>query len=33
MLLDDRVRLRLGELSVRLGDADWLDGASARATR
>lgn len=25
-LLDDRVRLRLGELSVRLGDAEWLDG-------
>jgi glutathione S-transferase len=26
-LLDDRVRVRLGELSGRLGDADWLDGA------
>jgi glutathione S-transferase len=26
-MLDDRVRARLGELSVRLGDADWLDGA------
>ena len=26
-LLDDRVRVRLGELSSRLGDADWLDGA------
>ena len=26
-ILDDRVRLRLGELSARLGDADWLDGA------
>jgi glutathione S-transferase len=26
-LLDDRVRNRLGELSRRLGDADWLDGA------
>ena len=25
--LDDRVRVRLGELSARLGDADWLDGA------
>ena len=25
-LLDDRVRGRLGELSSRLGDADWLDG-------
>ncbi|HEY6644285.1 glutathione S-transferase family protein [Povalibacter sp.] len=24
--LDDRVRVRLGELSSRLGDADWLDG-------
>jgi glutathione S-transferase len=26
-MLDDRVRVRLGELSHRLGDADWLDGA------
>ena len=26
-VLDDRVRVRLGELSRRLGDADWLDGA------
>jgi glutathione S-transferase len=26
-LLDDRIRVRLGELSNRLGDADWLDGA------
>src|SRR4051794_26005553 len=25
-ILDDRVRTRLGELSRRLGDADWLDG-------
>jgi glutathione S-transferase len=25
--LDDRVRVRLGELSSWLGDADWLDGA------
>jgi glutathione S-transferase len=25
--LQDRVRKRLGELSDRLGDADWLDGA------
>ena len=25
-LLDDRVRARLGQLSSRLGDADWLDG-------
>ena len=26
-MLDERVRKRLGELSRRLGDADWLDGA------
>ncbi len=26
-MLDDRVRVRLGELSNRLGKADWLDGA------
>jgi glutathione S-transferase len=26
-MLDDRVRARLGELSNRLGTADWLDGA------
>jgi glutathione S-transferase len=26
-LVQDRVRVRLGELSPRLGDADWLDGA------
>jgi glutathione S-transferase len=26
-ILEDRVRVRLGELSRRLGDADWLDGA------
>ena len=26
-LLDDRVRVRLGQLSDRLGDAEWLDGA------
>jgi glutathione S-transferase len=26
-ILDDRVRARLGDLSNRLGDADWLDGA------
>jgi len=25
-MLDDRVRARLGQLSDRLGDADWLDG-------
>ena len=27
LVLEDRVRGRLGELSSRLGDADWLDGA------
>ena len=26
-ILKDRIRHRLSELSVRLGDADWLDGA------
>ena len=26
LLLSDRVRVRLRQLSVRLGDADWLDG-------
>ena len=26
-ILDERVSIRLGELSARLGDADWLDGA------
>lgn len=26
-LIDGRIRARLGELSERLGDADWLDGA------
>lgn len=26
-LVQDRIRDRLGELSARLGDADWLDGA------
>jgi glutathione S-transferase len=30
-ILDDRVRGRLGELSRRLGDADWLDGAFSAA--
>jgi glutathione S-transferase len=25
-ILDDRVRSRLGQLSHRLGDAEWLDG-------
>jgi glutathione S-transferase len=26
-MLEDRIRARLGQLSNRLGDADWLDGA------
>jgi glutathione S-transferase len=26
-VLDERIRTRLGQLSSRLGDADWLDGA------
>lgn len=26
-ILDDRVRARLSQLSARLGQADWLDGA------
>jgi glutathione S-transferase len=26
-MVEDRIRVRLGELSTRLGDADWLDGA------
>jgi glutathione S-transferase len=26
-LVEDRIRGRLGQLSSRLGDADWLDGA------
>ncbi len=26
-MLEDRVNVRLGELSTRLGNADWLDGA------
>jgi glutathione S-transferase len=26
-IVEDRIRDRLGELSRRLGDADWLDGA------
>jgi glutathione S-transferase len=26
-VLDERARARLGELSARVGDADWLDGA------
>ncbi|MDM0002293.1 glutathione S-transferase family protein [Variovorax sp. J22P240] len=27
LILEDRVRVRLGELSRRLGDSDWLDAA------
>ncbi|WP_297973043.1 glutathione S-transferase family protein [uncultured Amaricoccus sp.] len=30
-MLEDRVRTRLGELSRRLGDAEWLDGAFSAA--
>lgn len=30
-LLQDRVRVRLGELATYLGDADWLDGAFSAA--
>ena len=30
-MLEDRVRVRLDELSGRLGDADWLDGAFSAA--
>ena len=26
-MVEDRIRVRLAELSRRLGDADWLDGA------
>jgi glutathione S-transferase len=26
-VVEERIRVRLGELSARLGDADWLDGA------
>jgi glutathione S-transferase len=26
-MLEDRIRARLGQLSARLGEADWLDGA------
>jgi glutathione S-transferase len=26
-IVEDRVRAKLGELSARLGDAEWLDGA------
>ena len=31
LVLDDRVRVRLNELSDWLGDADWLDGAFSAA--
>jgi hypothetical protein len=31
-LVEDRVRGRLNQLSVRLGDADWLDGAFSAGT-
>jgi glutathione S-transferase len=30
-MVEDRIRDRLGELSHRLGDADWLDGAFSAA--
>lgn len=30
-MVDDRIRVRLGELSRRLGDADWLAGAFSAA--
>jgi glutathione S-transferase len=30
-MIEDRVRVRLGELSSHLGDADWLDGAFSAA--
>ena len=26
-MVEDRVRVRLNQLAVRLGDAEWLDGA------
>jgi glutathione S-transferase len=26
-MVEDRIRHRLGDLSARLGDADWLDGS------
>lgn len=26
-LVEERVRKRLGQLAIRLGDADWLDGS------
>ena len=30
-MVNDRIRVRLGELSNRLGDAEWLDGAFSAA--
>ena len=30
-MVDERIRVRLGELSARLGRADWLDGAFSAA--
>ena len=30
-MVNDRIRARLGELSARLGDADWLEGAFSAA--
>ncbi|HEY9216785.1 MAG TPA: glutathione S-transferase family protein [Phenylobacterium sp.] len=30
-ILDERVRVRLGQLSTRLGDAEWIDGAFSAA--
>ena len=30
-MVEDRIRMRLGELSARLGRADWLDGAFSAA--
>jgi len=30
-MVEDRIRRRLGQLSARLGDADWLDGAFSAA--
>lgn len=30
-MVEDRIRVRLGELSARLGRADWLDGAFSAA--
>jgi glutathione S-transferase len=30
-MVEDRIRVRLGELSARLGDADWLNGTFSAA--